>query len=186
MVVSAKHMWIVMEDLSHDQLVQQLREQIATLHEVIAKQQEQLEALAAENKLLKRSLFGHRRERFDDPLQQTLFDSQWLAEGGDDESRDDDSANGSSEKSDDACTPRRRGGNRGRIVIPEAMPRKQVVRELREEDIPKHLRGRDDVRTFRKKVGQYIELVEASGYVVEEFVEVLAADNADASPLMIA
>ena len=52
---------------------------------------------------------------------------------------------------------------------------------LREEDIPEHLRGRDDVRVFRKKVGQYVEFVEASGYVVEEYVEVLAADNEDAT-----
>ena len=169
-----------MEDLSREQLIQLVKEQqeqIAALYEIVAKQQEQLAALAAENKLLKRSLFGHRRERFDDPLQQTLFDSQWLAEN---ENADTENSSESTDETDQ-CTPRRRGGNRGRIVIPDAMPRKQVIRELREEDIPEHLRGRDDVRIFRKKVGQYIELVEASGYVVEEFVEVLAADNTDAT-----
>ena len=123
--------------------------------------------------MLKRSLFGHRRERFDDPEQGTLFDSEWIETAADE-------VPAKSEDSDN--TPKsnsRRGGKRGRIMIPEAMPRKEIVHPLPEEDIPEHLRGRDDLRRFRKQVARYIEIVEASGYVVEEYIEVLAADNED-------
>lgn len=183
-----------MDDLSRDELISlvqqhqaQLAESNAKLAErdaVIAVQQEQLDAqrevlesLANEVKLLKRALFGKRRERFiPDPSQRTLFESQWLGPEPDDEnaSAEDDQGEASSPK-------RRRRGKRGRIVIPESLPRKEVVHPLREEDIPEHLRGRDDLRRFRKRVGQYVEWVEASAYVVEEYVEVLAADNADAT-----
>jgi transposase len=172
-----------MDDLPRDELFLLLKErdalnaiqqeQIDSQQELISTQQEQLEKLAQDLKLLKRALFGHRRERFDDPLQQMLFESECV--GGEDNDADDSSDD------DESAAKKRRGGRRGRIVIPEAMPRKEVVHPLREEDIPEHLRGRDDLRVFRKKVGQYVELVEASGYVVEEYVEVLAADNADAT-----
>lgn len=175
-----------MDDLARDELillVKQrdalnaiLQEQVDAQQKLIAAQREQLESLANDVKLLKRALFGHRRERFDDPLQQTLFPSEWVGSSKDD--ADDPQA---ASDQGQPTPKRRRGGNRGQIVIPEAMPRKEIVHPLREEDIPEHLRGRDDVRRFRKKVGQYIELVEASGYVVEEFVEVLAADNDDAT-----
>lgn len=183
-----------MDDLSHDELlslVQQQQTQVAGCQAqlaerdaVIAVQQEQLDAqrevlesLANEVKLLKRALFGNRRERFvDDPRQKTLFESQWLgAEPGEGNPAVED---GDGDLS--SLKPRRRG-KRGRIVIPESLPRKQVVHPLREEDIPAHLRGRDDLRRFRKPVGQYVEWIEASAYVVEEYVEVLAADNADAT-----
>lgn len=173
-----------MDDLSRDQLILLVKERDAFValqqeqndaqQELITSQQEQLEKLAQDLQLLKRALFGHRRERFDDPLQQMLFASEQLGVSNED-------AGGEPASDDEPATKKRRGGRRGRIVIPDAMPRKQVVHPLREEDIPEHLRGRDDVRTFHKKVGQYVELVEASGYVVEEYVEVLAADNEDAT-----
>jgi transposase len=176
-----------MDDLSRDELislVQQQQAQLAERDAVIAVQQEQLhaqrevlESLANEVKLLKRALFGNRRERFvHDPSQRTLFESQWLGpepSEGHAGAEDGDGQPSSSR--------RRRGGKRGRIVIPESLPRKQVVHPLREEDLPEHLRGRADLRRFRKPVGQYVEWVEASAYVVEEFVEVLAADNTDAT-----
>lgn len=180
-----------MDDLSREELISLVKQhqaelagckaQLAERDAVIAVQQEQLDAqqqvlesLAGEVKLLKRALFGNRRERFvDDPNQRTLFDSQWLGP---------DPGGQAEEDTGEAPSPsRRRGGPRGRIVIPESLPRKEVVHPLREEDIPEHLRGRDDLRRFRKKVGQYVELIEASAYVVEEYVEVLAADNEDAT-----
>ena len=155
---------------------------IAIQQEQIDAQQEQLEALAKDVQLLKRALYGHRRERFDDPHQGTLFDSEWTGSPKDEEPLDEEALdNPSAVDDDDSTSTPRRGGHRGRIVIPEAMPRKEVVHPLREEDLPEHLRGRDDLRRFRKKVGQYIEIVEASGYVVEEFVEVLAADHDDST-----
>jgi hypothetical protein len=55
------------------------------------------------------------------------------------------------------------------------------VRELSDEDIPEHLRGREDVRRFLKLAGEWIESEPASMYVVQEYVEVLAADSEDAT-----
>ena len=179
-----------MDELSRDELIRLLKErdalnallqeQIEAQQQLLARQQEQLQTLANDNKLLKRALFGNRRERFDDPLQKTLFDSEWLDSDAPSENASDDQTD-SDERSDSASSKKKGGGNRGKIVFPDAMPRKQVVHPLREEDIPEHLRGRDDLRVFRKKVGQYVEFVESSGYVVEEYVEVLAADNEDAT-----
>ena len=176
-----------MDDLSRDELIVLVRqrdalvalqqEQMEVQQKLIAAQREQLEALANDIKLLKRALYGHRRERFDDPLQQTLFPSERVGSSQEEAESD----NQETADNNQPTAPSRRGGKRGRIVIPEAMPRKEIVHPLREEDIPEHLRGRDDLRRFRKKVGQYVEIVEASGYVVEEFVEVLAADNSDAT-----
>jgi len=172
-----------MDDLSRVELVTLVRELqsqlaerdavIAVQQETLAAQREALESLASEVKLLKRALFGNRRERFvDDPNQRTLFDSQWIGPEGDERAAEDQ---------DEAPFTKRRRGQRGRIAIPEALPRKEVVHPLKEEDLPEQLRGRDDLRRFRKKVGQYVELIEASVYVVEEYVEVLAADNEDAT-----
>lgn len=164
-----------MDDLSRAELIEkvnQLQFQLAQRDAVIAVQREQLERLAGEVKLLRRSLFGNRRERFDDPNQRTLFDGQWIeaAAGEQPTPEDPDSPPGKTKKR-----------RRGRIVFPEALPRKELVHPLTDEDLPAHLRGRQDVRRFRKKVREYVELVAASAYVVEEYVEMLAVDNADAT-----
>ena len=151
---STKHF---MEDLSREQLLLLLKERDAFValqqeqndaqQALIATQQEQLEKLALDLKLLKRALFGHRRERFDDPLQKMLFESEQLGDANEEVERE------TADDNDESNPKQRRGGKRGRIVIPEAMPRKEVVHPLREEDIPEQLRGRDDLRVFRKKVG---------------------------------
>lgn len=187
----------VMEELSRDELpllVQQLQTQLAERDAVIALQQEQLEThrellttLAHEVKLLKRALFGHRRERFvDDPRQHTFFESFWLGTESDEvepaaDTNSPADTDPAGEAPDQPPGKRRRGGQRGRIVMPEWLPRKDVVHPLNEADIPEHLRGRSDLRRFRKKVGQYLELTEPSAFVVEEYVEVLSADNEDAT-----
>src|SRR5690606_13924205 len=52
-----------------------LEDLVAQYQETIADQEQTIQNLAADNALLKRSLFGSRRERFvDDPSQQLLFD----------------------------------------------------------------------------------------------------------------
>ncbi len=66
-------------------------------------------------------------------------------------------------------------------MFPATLPRKELVHPLKDEDLPEHLRGQEGVRRFRKKVREYLESTPAELYVVEEFVEVLAADNEDAT-----
>ena len=51
---------------------------LAEHQETIADQQQTIKNLSADNALLKRSLFGPRRERFTDPAQILLFDAQTL------------------------------------------------------------------------------------------------------------
>ena len=54
----------------------QLEALLAQIQETIAEQEQTIENLAADNALLKRSLFGSRPERFaDDPAQTLLFES---------------------------------------------------------------------------------------------------------------
>src|SRR5690242_12194070 len=56
--------------------IAQLEELLARCQETIAEQEQTIENLAADNALLKRSLFGSRRERFaDDPAQTLLFET---------------------------------------------------------------------------------------------------------------
>ena len=58
-----------------DARIIELETLLAKHEQTIADQQQTIEQLSADNKLLKRSLFGSRRERFtDDPLQLSLFD----------------------------------------------------------------------------------------------------------------
>ena len=169
-----------MDDLSRDERIAHLQQQLAERDALIAVQQEQLESqrqliesLASEVKLLKRALFGNRRERFDDPNQGTLFDGQWVGPSPEEDVPE--------EEADASTAPSTKRKQRGKLVFPESLPRKEQVHRLQEEDIPEHLRDRDDVRRFRKKVREYVELVPPSAYVVEEYVEMLAADNADAT-----
>lgn len=125
---------------------------------------------------MKRALFGQRRERFEDPRQGLLFDSvevgNSLLPGNGFDAPEPPTEN--EEKS-----PSRRRG-RVRRVIPESLPREQRVVELADADIPEHLQG-DGVRRFLKKTGEWIEWEPPRLVVVEEFVETLAADNADAT-----
>ncbi len=51
---------------------------LAEHQETIADQQQTIKNLSADNTLLKRSLFGPRRERFTDPAQVLLFDAKTL------------------------------------------------------------------------------------------------------------
>lgn len=149
-------------------------------HGTIEEQQTLLEKLQRDIALMKRTLFGQRRERFDDPRQGMLFDSAEVGSTNQDENaKDGDQAE--SDTSDDTTTakPSRRTG-RKRRVIPECLPHTTRVHELDESEIPEHLRG-TDVRRFLKKVGEYVEWEPPRLTRVEEFVEMLAADNADAT-----
>ena len=146
----------------------------------IEQQQTLLKKLQRDIALMKRTLFGQRRERFEDPRQGMLFESAEI--GGpdqDDNTNDDDNESDCSGDDTEVATPSRRTG-RKRRVIPEGLPRTRRVHELDDSEIPEHLRG-EDVRRFLKKVGEYVEWEPPQLTVVEEFVETLAADNADAT-----
>jgi transposase len=67
-----------------------------------------------------------------------------------------------------------------RRLIPECLPREKRVRKLDENEIPEELRDRP-LRRFEKKVGEYIELQPSRLTLVEEYVEVVAIDNEDAT-----
>ena len=126
--------------------------------------------------LLKRSLFGPRRERFENPDQRLLFDFTEVGESSDEVGNEEDAP---PEDPDDSPPSSRRQG-RGRRVIPECLPRVERFRELDDEDIPEELRGQPG-RRFFKKAGEWIEWQPSKLFVVEEYVEVLAIDNEDAT-----
>ncbi len=156
-----------------------LREYEATIvmqQETIDKQQELLESLSRDLALLKRAMFGRRRERFEDPRQELLFNSATLDPKLEPEPAEDDLT---PPEEGAVNTPRRRKGRRRR-VFPECLPRRRVERPLRDEEIPAHLRDQDG-RRFFKKAGEWVEYENPALYVVEEFVEVLAVDNEDAT-----
>ena len=73
---------------------------LAEHKETIADQQQTIENLAADNELLKRSLFGSRRERYDDPAQALLFDLKSL--------KPEPAKDRSDEDSPESTEPRRR------------------------------------------------------------------------------
>ena len=153
----------------------------------IDEQQTAIDSMQRDLALMKRAMFGQRRERFHDPRQGLLFDSAEIGKPGQDDNanedgsvNDDDNTHESdfSNEDEDQSSSRRRG--RVRRVIPECLPRVRRIHQLADADIPEHLR-RDDVRRFLKKMGEWIEWEPPRLTVVEEFVETLALDNADAT-----
>jgi transposase len=140
---------------------------LARHQETIADQEQTIENLAADNGLLKRSLFGSRRERFaDDPAQTLLFEAAPL------ESPPPDQEQPSPEKK------RTSQGRRPR-VFPDFLPRQEQRHYLSPEDIPAELRDNPHARRFFKKVGETLELIPMQLQVVEQFQEVIALDLPD-------
>jgi transposase len=150
---------------------------LAEHEETVATQQQTIDDLAADNKLLKRSLFGSRRERYiEDATQTFLFDVKTL---------EPDSVKDQSDK--ESPTPRNPRTSRGRRrrVFPDFMPREEQRHILNEEDIPEELRNDPDARRFFKKVGEHIEVVPLQFKVIEQYQEVIALDRPDATTTMI-
>ena len=162
----------------------------ATLRATIDEQQTLLQILQRDNALMKRSLFGQRRERFEDPQQGMLFDSVIVGppESEDASNQDDpldsDTSHEGEENEDEGTgdegpTAASRGGRRRR-VFPDILPRVQRIHKLDEAEIPEDQPG-EQRRPFLKKVGEYVEWEPPRLTVIEEFVETLAIDNADAT-----
>jgi transposase/regulator of replication initiation timing len=169
---------------SIDQQQTTIDQQQATINEqqtTIDEQQAVLQSLQRDLALMKRTLFGQRRERFENPRQGLLFES---AEVGPPEqdgqaNEDDNEEDCDPSKGDEGPSPTRRRG-RVRRVIPESLPRKKRVHKLTDAQIPEHLQGVAG-RRFLKKVGEYVEWEPPRLRVIEEYAEMLAIDNADAT-----
>lgn len=167
-------------------MIRELAADSDMLRETIDEQQTLLQAMQRDLALMKRTLFGQRRERFEDPRQAMLFDSVVVGEleAGEPEpggasNQDDSDVDSDTSNEDEDTKPSNRTG-RQRRVIPASLPRVQRIHELDEAEIPEDLQG-DQGRLFLKKVGEYIEWEPPRLTVIEEFVEVLAVDNADAT-----
>jgi len=148
---------------------------LAKYQETIADQQQTIENLAADNALLKRSLFGCRRERFtDDPAQTLLFDPTSDSPEPDDE--------------DEQPQKKKKRTSKGRQarVFPEFLPREEQKHYLNPEDIPEEMRDNPDVRRFFKKVGETLEMTPMQLRVVEQFQEVIALDRPNETTTMVA
>jgi transposase len=147
---------------------------LAKYQETIADQQQTIENLAADNALLKRSLFGSRRERFtDDPAQTLLFDPTSDSPEPDDE---DEQPKKKEQRTSKGRQPR---------VFPEFLPREEQKHYLNPEDIPEEMRDNPDVRRFFKKVGETLEMTPMQLKVVEQWQEVIALDRPDETTTMV-
>lgn len=153
-----------------------LEELLARHQETIAEQDQTIENLAADNALLKRSLFGSRRERFTDPAQTLLFDTSEL------------DSPPSGEENEPAPEDKKKRTSKGRQarVFPDFLPREEQRHYLKPEDIPEEMRDNPDVRRFFKKVGETLEMTPMQLKVVEQFQEVIALDRPNETTTMVA
>ena len=158
--------------------IERLEEERRQQAETIDQQQTTIERLTAEMALLKRAMFGRRRERFvDDPRQTYLFDTtQPNAEEAPTAPKTDEP--------EAAFGSRRKNHGRGRRIFPEFLPRKQVRHELSEDDIPEDLRDDPAARRFFKKTSEQIEFEPASLYVIEHYQEVIVREDAAGETMM--
>lgn len=166
--IASCHAFIERLQAEHEQLQRTIEEQQKTIGE----QQTTIANLTVDLQLLKRALFGSRRERFvDDPRQGYLFESTALPA---------ESSSGPAENDDQPATgPTRRCSNgRGRRVFPECLPRKPLHHTLSEEDIPEELRNDPEAKRFFKKTSEQLEFEPASLYVIEHYQEVIVKEDA--------
>jgi transposase len=162
----------VQDDTEH---IAHLEALLAKYQETITEQQQTIENLAADNALLKRALFGCRRERFTDPSQTFLFDATTL-----------DSAEPDEEDAPPEKKKKRTSKGRQPRVFPEFLPREEQKLFLKPEDIPEEMRDNPNVRRFFKKVGETLEMTPMQLRVVEQFQEVIALDRPDETTKMVA
>ena len=177
--LAACHALIGQQQATIDRLEEERRREAETIHQqqaTIDQQQATIERLMADMALLKRALFGRRRERFvDDPRQTFLFDpaqqdaEEARADPGPDDSKPDEARQDG--------PPWRKGKGRRRRVFPECLPRKEARHELDEEDIPEDLRNDPAAKRFFKKTSEELEFEPASLYVIEHYQEVIVREE---------
>jgi len=153
---------------------------------VIDEQQEIIDRLQDDMKLLKRALFGNRRERFtaDDPDQLYLF-------GGATTPNQDDSGQDAHEPEADELEedvkppPKRRSRGRGRRVFPEFFARERKEHPLGDDEIPADLKDDPAAKRFFKKVREELEFVPGTLVVIEHFKEVIAKEDETGETQMV-
>ena len=152
--------------------------------ETIADQQQTIKNLSADNALLKRSLFGQRRERFTDPAQGILFDAQTLEAAS--QPLNEQPAEGESSKPDeDKKKKKRTSKGRQPRVFPEFLPREEEKIYLDDKDIPEEMRDNPDARRFFKRVSEQLEMIPMQLKVVERYQEVIALDQLDETTIVV-
>lgn len=154
---------------------------LAEYQETVANCKEAIEHLTADNKLLKRCIFGSRRERYkDDPQQTLLFDAQWLGAATPEQSVPD------APQPTAPTQKKRTSQGRRRRVFPDFIPREEERYYLNDADIPEQMRDNPDARRFFKKVGERIEVIPLQFKVIDQYQEVLALDQPDVTTTMVA
>ncbi len=139
----------------------QLAAALAESSQTVAAQQQLLDKLTHELALLKRCVFGSRRERFgaDDPRQQTLFEVSDAPAG---EEPEEDSAEGTT--GDEA--PRRKRRGHGRRPLPQFLPRKTIEHTLPAAALGCPCCGQDREK-ISQVVSEQLEHTPASLFVIE-------------------
>lgn len=151
---------------------------LAEQEQTIVEQQATIDRLVVDLALLKRALFGSRRERYlDDPLQGVLFDSTAWNPG--------DQPAAKLVEQAPASKSRRTSRGRGRRVFPDFLPRSSVHHALPDEEIPADLRNDPGAKRFYKKTGEQLEYEPPRLHVVEHFQEVIARDESTGQTTML-
>ena len=173
--------------IAQDEALAKKDRQFAEQQQTIEEQQVTIDRLVADMALLKRSLFGSRRERYvEDPHQTLLFD---LIEAPGDQPTDPAGAKDSDSDSDSDATavpPRRTSAGRQRRVFPAFLPRKVIRRRLKEEEISEEFRNDPEAKRFFKKVGEQLEYEPPKLTVVELFQEVIVREEAGETQMLSA
>jgi len=157
---------------------------LAEDHETIADLEQTIKNLMEDNALLKRSLFGPRRERFiDDPAQALLFDAETLEAASQPPQEQQEESESLDPEEEE--TKKRSSQGRRRRVFPDFLPREEEKYFLEEEEIPEEMRDNPNARRFFKKIGERIEIVPLQMKVVERYQEVIALDQPDETTAMV-
>jgi transposase len=166
--------------------IRHLEALLSEYKETIADQQQTIENLAADNALLKRSLFGRRRERFtDDPAQALLFDAETLETTSQPLSEPENEGESSEADEDEKKKGKRTSKGRQPRVFPEFLPREEEKIYLDDKDIPEEMRDNPNARRFFKKIGEQLEMVPMQLKVVERLQEVIALDQPDETTTVV-
>jgi transposase len=160
--------------------VRHLEAQLVEYQETVAHQEETIERLIADNKLLKRCLFGSRRERYTDDPRQTLLFTPSTAFSETPE------APGQETPQPALPSPKKRTSQgRRRRLFPEFMPREEERFYLNEADIPAEMLQDPRARRFFKKTGERVEVIPLQVKVVEQYQECLAVDRPDETTTIV-
>lgn len=156
---------------AQDEALARKDHKLAEQEQTIVEQQATIDRLVADLALLKRSLFGSRRERYiDDPRQSLLFNSLKLP-------ADQEAVPAEPAEHPVESQPRRTSQGRGRRVFPDFLPRTPVHHRVNDDEIPEELRNDPSARRFFKKTGEILEYEPPKLHVIEHYQEVIARDE---------